>query len=160
MEKSSDASYRISKRRIDASVRVQGAGELVGHFLCAEHSDTHGGAETLSDVLNEPARFVPFFPAGKKEPVFLNKQRITVVKLEGLVLLDDPAKVDAYDEARTVRVMFDDDDELVGSMRFSAPAGHRRTLDVLNEVGAFLYVEAEAAHYVVNLHHVLVASDT
>jgi hypothetical protein len=104
--------------------------------------------------MNQRADFVPFFPSGRDAPVLLNKDAIRLVTLRAADL-----EVDPFAESRVLDLLLDDGSELRGSIHISAPLGHTRTLDSLNEAGRFLVLRADDCVHLVNLASVVLAAD-
>jgi hypothetical protein len=149
-------SFRIDKRRVQATVRLDGGTALEGAFQCAGQSSTHSGRETVADLLNACPRFVPFFAAGSPAPVLVSTQAITLVEL-AIAERDDAD--DGWSEVRAVTLALRDHGEIAGSLRVEAPEGHRRTLDVVNEAGRFVLLDAGDRLLVVNLDRALIVAD-
>lgn len=149
-------SFRIGTRRVDARVELSNGASLTGQFTCAVQAHHHVGSETLGDLLNERARFVPFFPAERPEPVLLNKRLIRVVEV---TTIEPTPPVEALAEERGVVLLLDDGRELRGRVHVAAPEGHTRTLDHLNEAGRFLALRVPTGTLLVNVRAVALAED-
>ncbi|MBN2195106.1 MAG: hypothetical protein JW751_19975 [Polyangiaceae bacterium] len=150
------SSFRITTHRVPARVRLASGTTLTGQFSCAEQARQHVGSETLSDLLNDAARFVPFFAEGRDDPVLLGKHAIRTVEL---LEPDGVAPVEAFGEERAIEVLLDDGTELLGSIHVAAPIGHTRTLDFLNETGRFVRVRRSDGVVLVNVAVVVVVAD-
>lgn len=151
--------FRIPKQRILAEVDLEGGTMVSGSFLCAPHSEHHVGRETVADLLNEPSRFVPFFPESSEGPVLLNKDLLRVVRLPIADLPGDPEQLGDFSSPRSVVLRMVSGAALEGTVRVAAPVGHTRTLDLLNEPARFVHLDSDDHHLIVNLDAVVSAED-
>lgn len=154
-----DDDFRIPKQRIEAEVELEGGMKLVGAFLCAPHSEHHAGRETVADLLNEPSRFVPFFPDSSAEPLLVNKSLVRVARLPVPDLAGDPESIPDFSSPRNVVLRMTGGTAIEGTARIAAPVGHTRTLDLLNELGRFMHVDGGDFHLIVNLDAVVSVED-
>lgn len=150
-------SFRVEKRRVAATIELDTGKKLEGVFLCAPHSQEHAGRETVAELLNAAPRFVVFFAGEDARHELVNKRRIRLVRLGEADLPGDPELLADFAEPRKVRLELESGDTLEGDTRVSAPVGHTRTLDLLNETGLFLHLDAGDDHLIVNLDFVVVA---
>ena len=151
--------FRVEKRRVAATIELDSGEKIEGAFLCAPRSARHAGRETVAELLNATPRFVPFFAGEDSHHALVNKRRIRRVHLGDADLPGDPEILANFTEPRTVRLKLESGDTLEGDTRVSAPVGHTRTLDLLNESGSFLHLDAGDDHEIVNLDFVVSAED-
>lgn len=151
--------FRVEKRRVAATVELDTGKKLEGAFLCSPRSALHAGRETVAELLNAAPRFVPFFAGEDTRHELINKRLIRLVHLGEADLPGDPELLADFAEPRKVRLELDSGDALEGVTRVSAPVGHTRTLDLLNETGPFLHLDAGDDHQIVNLDFVISAAD-
>lgn len=149
-------SFHIRKRRISATVRLDTGVALEGAFLCAPQASGHSGRETVVDLLNASARFVPFFSDRSEAPVLVSTRAIVLVELDAS---ERDVVDDEWTEARSVRVMLRGLGEVTGKLAIVAPEGHRRTLDMVNEGGGFVLIDSESRLLVVNLDLALIVAE-
>ncbi len=153
-------SFRVTKYPVAASVQVVGGGELSGTFSCMTRSGRHTGPETLEDLLNDASRFVPFFPSdGSNAPVLINKKNIVVVVVNPSEAASRPSATPDYSEPRALTLVLLGGREIDGLARISAPVGFTRTLDCINDTGAFLRLESQGKEIIVNLDMAVVVAD-
>lgn len=155
-EPESEASFRVTQRRIAARVALASGAHLTGEFACPARAHQQVGSENLADLLNDPAPFVPFFLADRPQPVLLGKPAIRLVE----VLRADAAPIAAVGEDRPVALLLADGTEFAGALRVVAPRGRTRTLDVINGAGAFLWLRAETQVLLVNVAVIVLVTDT
>jgi len=148
-----DRGFRITTTRLSAVVDLTQGESLEGAFSCAGPST---GTAELSDLLNHPTAFVPFFARGRDAPILLGKHAIRVVRLDRAC---DAGSLDEFGEARELSLLLDDGTELRGEITISAPIGHTRTLDSLNEAGRFLVVRTASHVLLVNRTAIVVCAD-
>jgi len=151
--------FHISKQRVEAEVELAGGMQLSGAFLCSPRSEHHAGRETVADLLNESARFVPFFPHGSEQSMLLNKDHVHVVRLPAPDLPGDPEQLADFTEPHGVVLRMIGGSALEGTTPVAAPVGHTRTLDQLNQAGRFMHLDAGDHHLIVNLDAVASAED-
>jgi hypothetical protein len=149
-------SFRIDKRRVAATVRLDTGAALEGAFLCAGQTAGHSGRETVVDLLNGSCRFVPFFPNRSSSPVLVSTRAIIVAELDAS---ERDGAGDDWSETRSVTIMLRAQGEITGDVTIVAPVGHRRTLDLVNEGGSFVLLDAGARLLVVNLDLALIVAD-
>jgi hypothetical protein len=151
-----DQGFRITTARLAVRVNLIRGEPLEGEFSCAGRSSERVGGAELAALLNQPTEFVPFFPRGHQAPVLLGKRAVRLVCLDRTL---DRSALDEFGETRALDLLLDDGMELRGEIRVSAPLGHTRTLDNLNEAGRFLVLRTDKDVLLVNLAAVVVAAD-
>ncbi len=152
----SDHSFRITTTRVAATVTLTRGEPLSGAFSCAGAASRSAGSAELVALLNQAAGFVPFFPSDRHRPVLLGKHAIRLVEVDAEQHLTLP---DEFGEVRSLELLLDDGTELRGGIRISAPLGHTRTLDNLNEAGRFIVLRNDQRVLLVNLASVVLAAD-
>lgn len=102
------------------------------------NAETHQGAETVLDRLNDTNLFLPLRVPGDLPVVFLNKNQIVRVD----VSREEGAPADPEDVAETniqpIKVHLVNGEHLQGTVRIDGPSGRRRLSDFLNTQPAFL----------------------
>jgi len=102
------------------------------------NAETHQGAETVLDRLNDTNLFLPLRVPGDLPVVFLNKNQIVRVD----VSREEGAPADPEDLAETniqpIKVHLVNGEHLQGTVRIDGPSGRRRLSDFLNTQPAFL----------------------
>jgi hypothetical protein len=101
------------------------------------NAETHQGAETVLDRLNDTNLFLPLRVPGDLPVVFLNKIRIVRVDVpheEGDVHPEDVAETNI----QPIKVHLVNGEHLQGTVRIDGPSGRRRLSDYLNTQPAFL----------------------
>lgn len=152
MSKVSDPSFQIAWHRVSVSVELDRAGKLEGAFACPD--DPHTVSESLLELLDVPERFVPFFPDGEERPVLLNRDRIVSVEIK------DEKADEPEGDRRPVTFVLRNDAEIGGMLLVSAPRGHTRTQDVLNDTPRFVYFEGqEGQRLLLNVRWIILAGD-
>ncbi len=148
--------FRITTTRLSVTVNLNRGDPLEGDFSCAAPSSDQVGATELAALLNQSTDFVPFFPRGHDSPVLLSKRSVRIVRLDRAL---DRSAQDDFGETRALDLLLDDGAELRGEIQVSAPLGHTRTLDNLNEAGRFLVLRTDDHILLVNLATVAIAAD-
>ena len=149
-------SFRVSTQRIRVRVWLARGTPLAGEFPCAGPIRDRATVRDLAELLNRPTHFVPFFPAERTKPVLLNKAAIRFIDCS----VPPGDEINDFAEERSVELLLDDGEELHGKIEVSAPLGHTRTLDGLNESGRFLILRTDDRTLVVNLSVVALAADS
>lgn len=102
------------------------------------NAETHQGAETVLDRLNDPNLFLPLRVPGGPPVVFLNKSLILRVDARHEEVA--PADPEYLAEANIlpITVQLINGVQLQGTVRIDGPSGRRRLSDFLNTQPAFL----------------------
>lgn len=102
------------------------------------NAETHQGAETVLDRLNDPNLFLPLRVPGGLPVVFLNKSQI--VRVDAPHEEVAPADPEYMAEANIlpIKVQLINGVQLQGTVRIDGPSGRRRLSDFLNTQPAFL----------------------
>lgn len=148
-------SFKIPKERGTVLLLAPPFPVSVRTVFLADRAETHGGPETVSDLLERPD---PFFPVQEEdgEPVFLRKDAVRWVKVENpretewIFYRDREAA-----PSKKIRCLFADGEPLDGTIYAIAPVGEQRVSDLLNRRVHFLHLESEGDLYLVNLRHVV-----
>ncbi len=149
-------SFRIPQHRVTVAVELE-TRKVTGTFACHDRGTDDPAADLLTLLASEE-RFVPFFPDGEKRPVLLSRRGIVAVELTNP---DDKSRVTEDGDPRSISLVLMNDIEVNGQIRVSAPIGHTRTLDYLNEAKRFIHVyRDDGAQLLVNVRWILVAADT
>jgi hypothetical protein len=102
------------------------------------NAETHQGAETVLDRLNDTNLFLPLRVPGGLPVVFLNKNQIVRVDIPR----EEGAPADPEDVAeiniQPIKVHLVNGEHLQGTVRIDGPSGRRRLSDFLNTQPAFL----------------------
>ena len=146
--------YQVPKDMASVILKVPPLESMDGLVFLSSYAETHRGQETLFDVLERPAAFIPV----KRESgasLLIRKAAIQWARIL------EPERVEwiYYEDRRgsptqKIRCRFDDGGELEGTVSIVAPEGRRRVSDFLNQHQGFLHLEAGAQLYLVNLSRV------
>jgi len=117
---------------------IDGA-KLDGKVFLRLHVESHAGAETVQDRLNDPDLFLTIALPGDTPVVFVNK--IQVIRVD--VSEDEERPSEIPDSLvgvsiEPIRVQLINGEQLSGVVRIEGPAGKRRLSDFLNTQPAFL----------------------
>jgi hypothetical protein len=148
--------FRVQKSRAEATLTLSNGTSVHGCFFISPNSRTHAGAESIKDVLNGEAGFVPFEasrPEGSRS-ILYNRDHIVFVALADK---DEPRRDPGYDVAieRVVTMLMSNGTRLHGAVRVFRPHGRDRLSDLTRAEERFLYLEAEHASYIINIRHVV-----
>lgn len=139
--------YQVPKDRTRVTLHPPGVETEV--FL-SRTARLHGGRETISDLLADPAPFLPAHP----------DSGFSVFRKDCLdwVLVHDPLEAEeAFVETSGIahrlpaRLTFEDGSSLEGSFVFVAPESASRLSDLANSERTWIHFEDETGHYLVNL---------
>lgn len=155
-----DSEFRIEKREVPALVRTHKHTALEGLFMCSAISAEHTGRERLTDLLNDPEPFVPFFETKRQGATLINKDHIFVVELKGPDLAHDDQLSNPMGEMHLIELTLGTGGTFEGQCLVTGAAGHTRTLDYLNRTQhRFIYVDAPEGYRILNLNHVISVRD-
>ncbi|MBK5296749.1 MAG: hypothetical protein JJE40_06280 [Vicinamibacteria bacterium] len=149
---------RIDKRRVTATLTLNGGDHLIGSLFLAEQAASHAGPERLLDVLNGPPGFLPFESVsgpGVRQTRLVNRAYIVVVETDSA--LDDLADDPAYQVAvkKSVLLHLASGEQLRGVLRVERPVGRDRLSDAVRDDTGFRYLETAGGVLAVNLAHVV-----
>src|SRR5215510_6014014 len=159
MSLNTDSSFRIQKRRNEASVRLA-TGQLVnGNFFTSSGSALHAGPERIGDLLNSEDGFFPFEQRGEDglQTVLYNRAHVVMVT----VSRDEPRQEPGYDVAqrREVSMLLSTGQRVAGSIRVYQPDGHNRLSDWSRNRDQFQYLETDTVTLLVNRAHIVEVSE-
>jgi hypothetical protein len=156
---SDGSQFRVAKGRAEAVVTLSSGQSLAGCFFVAGGSARHAGREDVGDVLNAEDGFVPFEVQGDGTPhtVLLRRNHMVTVALAENEASRDPGY--AVARRRTVSLLLSNDTRLAGTVRVYRPEGRDRLSDWAAHGERFRYVETREATLLVNVEHVVEASE-
>ena len=147
-------SYRIPKERAKVLLEVAPNPPVEYLLFLSSFAEHHRGSETVSDLLADPALFMPAQAEGDGM-IIIRKESVRWIQVL------DPAKDEwLYLEEREgtemlpIRCEFCEGDIMEGTIRALMPEGERRVLDVVNLQRGFLHLESAEGLYLVNLKRV------
>lgn len=123
----------IDKLRVTVRVSRPGEPALEGTLSLLPHSASHAGPETLLELLDPPAGFIPFERSADDAVLLLSRPDIQWV-MAGLDVDPDLIRPPAYRFTREerVRVALRDGDVLDGLIQMELPETVNRVSDYLN----------------------------
>ena len=142
--------YSVPKRLVHARVVLSGHPATEMQFFLGERAETHGGPETLTDLLNGPQVFVPSVD-DTDQVVLLNPENVLVVSV--LVEGNDMAGSSLVPHGEiqaTAHVVLEGGMAVRGIIRYSMPAFRRRLQDFLNMSERFLALTDGGVVHLVN----------
>ena len=148
--------FRVEKSRAKATLTLANGTTVHGCFFLSGQSRTHAGPEGVRDVLNGETGFFPF-DAGRPDnstTILYNRDHVVLVELHDK---DEPRRDPGYDVAieKIVTMLMSNGTRLRGSMRIFRPHGSDRLSDFARGHQPFLYLEADSATYIINVHHLV-----
>jgi len=146
--------YKIPKERAKVLMWAPPREPEERYLFLSPFAETHQGAETVSDLLLRPKRFLPVLQEGAGLEL-VRKEAIRWLRVE------EPERSEwHFMEQRSgapqakIRCEFGEGGSLEGVMYALTPAGEQRVLDVVNLLQGFLPLETAQGFYLVNLGHV------
>jgi hypothetical protein len=128
----------IEKIRVPVRVHQSGIEKIQGWFALGPQARFHDGPETLLELLNSPARVIPFVRAADEAVLLVQRQAILWVEAAAEV---DPGWIrpPSFSVAREerVQVFFDDGRRMEGLLQMDLPEEMNRASDYLNGVDDF-----------------------
>lgn len=146
--------YRVPKEPSKVLLEVPPDPPVERILFLSDVAERHRGAETVSDLLSSPAKFLPVLVEGDGM-LLLRKDAVRWVKV-----LDPTRGEWLYLEEREgaqvlrVRCVFSEGDILEGEIWALTPEGERRVSDVVNHQVGFLPLETPEGLYLLNLNRV------
>ncbi len=131
----------IPTRSVSLTVWTVDGTSLCGQIFLRLNAQTHAGAETVQDRLNDADLFLTLSRVGDSPLIFLNK--IQVIRAEGPQeegLPDVPESLMGL-SIEPIRVQLVTGEQFSGTVRIEGPAGKRRLSDFLNTQPAFLALQ-------------------
>lgn len=149
-----DGEFRVPKRDVRAQALVVGAPRMQVRLFLGQRVTTHTGYERPSDLLNGPAAFVPAVDEAGAGCLLRRDAVLAVsVPVEEEVGEDHPlaAAPDAPHVTRMeVELVFENGEQLRGTLAFVQPEARRRLGDFLNDTEPFFPVREGQTVHVVN----------
>lgn len=148
--------FRVEKSRAETALTLSNGMAVHGWMFVSAGSPTHGGAETVKDVLNSEQGFFPFEVArtSGSSTTLYNRDHIVMVELADR---DEPRRDPGYAvaTARLVTMLMSNGARLRGTVRIHRPMGRDRLSDFARSAETFQYLESEYATYVINVRHIV-----
>jgi len=123
----------VEKLRVAVRVSRPGQHPVEGQLSLAPHSSLHAGPETLLELLDPPAGFLPFERAGDDAIVLLSRQDIQWVMagpdVDAELVRPVPYR---YTREERVRVSLRSGEDLDGLIQMELPQNLNRVFDYLN----------------------------
>ncbi len=146
--------YKVPKEGAVIEIKIPPLAPERKTIFLSSCAGSHGGKETVSDILNTPRAFLPLLD-GPGALTLARREAIHWVRVE------DPERVEWYyyetrqgSPCARVRFGFDDGDAQEGVVYAAGPAGEQRIQDVVNRKEEFLHLDAGTGLYLVNLRQV------
>jgi hypothetical protein len=145
----------LEKLRIPVRISLTGEDPLDGDLSLAPISEAHDGPESVLDILNAPARFVPFTRSDDQTCLLLSRTNINwVVTGPGV----DPQRVCPANfmvmREESVHVTFTDGRGIDGLIQMELPEGMNRASDFLNCPEEFFALRSRLGVVLVNKQRV------
>jgi hypothetical protein len=151
--------FRVPKERADAVLTLSSGESMRGCVFVAGGSARHTGPERVAELLNAETGFFPFEvqDGGSVRTVLVNRGHVVMVALADNEASRDPG----YDVARrqTASILMSSGQRIVGAVRVYKPEGRDRLSDWGRQPEPFRYVETADTTFIVNLEHVVEASE-
>lgn len=146
--------YRVTKRRVEATLTLTNGHVVRGHFFLGETSMTGEGPERVDDLLNTAQGFFPFerLDNGPPHIVLYNLSHVGLVRLGGTQAREVPG----YEVARVrhVGLRLSSGEQVAGTIHVYLPPGNDRVSDWARDAAVFRYLETASGTLLVNIHHV------
>lgn len=151
--------FRIEKSRSYGTITLTSGETLLGCFFVAASSPNLPGPERVGELLNGDSGFFPFevHTDGAPKTVLVNRAQVLMVELA-----ENEARQDAgYDLARrrSVAVRLANGQRMVGTVRVYRPEGSDRLSDWARQPSQFRYIELDQVTVIVNVAHVIDATE-
>jgi hypothetical protein len=151
--------FRVEKRRVEATLTLTSGDTVSGCFFVSVSGPQHEGPERVGELLNAGDGFFPFERAADDGPytVLYNRPHVVAVALRD----PEARRVPGYEVAtrRIVAVLLSTGSRVVGSVRVYRPEGRDRLSDWARDPSLFRYLEADNETLLVNVAHIVAASE-
>ncbi len=151
--------YRVEKSRSYATVTLTSGDRLLGAFFVAATGPNLPGPERVGDLLNGDSGFIPFeFHAENgSRTILVNRAQVVAVELAE----NEERHDSGYDLAkrRMVAVRLANGQRIVGTVRVYRPEGSDRLSDWARQPSQFRYIELDQLTMIVNVAHVIDATE-
>ena len=155
--------FAVPKKKVQATVKLAGAGDLAVTLFLAESAANHLGPERPSDLLTT-ARFIP---------VVLDDGAFSFLQVGAILMLSVPSESElgesltAEDFAAqgattlSVEICLDDGDCCGGTLVYLLPEAQRRLQDFLNDLpDQFIQLRDGDTTHLINKDHIVRVSPT
>jgi hypothetical protein len=150
---------RVAKERVNAIITLSTGEARTGAFFVARASAHAPGPERVGELMNAVEAFFPFeiHDGAKPQTLLVNRAHVVTVALPDAEARRDPG----YDVAteRFVSVLLSTGRRVSGSVRIYCPDSHNRLSDWARHPDAFRYIETPEMTLLVNIAHVIEASE-
>ena len=151
--------YRVEKWRSYATVTLSNGDRLLGAFFVSAAGLHPPLPERVGDLLNSESGFFPFelhADTGSRT-ILVNRAQVIAVELA-----ENEARQDSgYDLAkrRMVAVRLANGQRIIGTVRVYRPEGSDRLSDWARQPSQFRYIELDQLTVIVNVAHVIDATE-
>ena len=153
------STFRVEKRRADATVTLSSGQTERGCFFLASSSSRHDGPERVADLLNSEPGFFPFeiHDGGGTRTVLYHRSHVLIVTLAE----DEASRDPGYGVAtrRLVSLVLSNGQRVSGTVRVYRPEGRDRVSDWTHQPETFRYLDTGEMTIVVNLAHIVEVSE-
>jgi hypothetical protein len=141
----------LEKERIPVRISLTGEDPMDGELSLAPIAEAHDGPESVLDILNGPARFVPFTRTEDQKVLLLSRANVNwVVTGPGV----DPRRACPANflvtREESVHVTFTDGRGIDGLIQMELPEGMNRASDFLNCPEEFFALRSRIGVVLVN----------
>jgi CheY-like chemotaxis protein len=136
----SDGDLSIPGRRVAVTFWTMDGDTFEASLFLHLNAESHGGAESVLDRVNDPSQFLTVFVPGESPILFLSKSQVIRVDIPLEELSPGESTLPQSTSTETVLVRLVNDDRLAGTVRVEGPAGRSRLSDCLNMPQPFLAV--------------------
>jgi hypothetical protein len=152
-------SFRIDKDRLAVAIHGLDGTVLRGAIEAPLAHATHPGHQ-LAAALQSARRFIPFFHGESPAPTLLALAHVEQIVVERAAPTEDPSDTDALlARPRALRLRLASGAVVEGTIRIAKPAGHDRSLDVLDEAGEFLELDTATATHLLRVAAIITADE-
>ena len=144
---SNELDFKVERLKQEATVFFPDGEVLEGCFFLSPVSDLHGGPQSISELLEEGRRYVPF---EKRDGGLM---LLPVAAIERIAVSEDQDRHPGSERSRyeaIVRVTFHSLKTVEGTIPFTMPPSHARLSDFLNQGGRFFVMIIQGEPHLIN----------
>ena len=140
---------KVDKFRNKAAIMLGDGKKLEVNFFLSYHSAMHSGSETIFDVLNSKALFIPLEDTQTSEVIFVAKGQLMYVEL-----LDREVVSSLYLRELQIQVELLNGEVIEGEILIDMPQTKPRLSDFLNLPHEVLYLHREGCDTIINKRYI------